>query len=585
MPNPNAASLNRRSFLASLALGLVLIVLAVRLPLAWLDRAEQRAFVEPVAAVLSAIEEHFYREPNREALQRSAIDGMIGALNDPYTEFIPTIAMADFDREVRGEFVGIGAEIRTERGVLRIVSPLDDSPALNAGIQADDIVLAVDGKSIYNMPIDAIISELTGKPGTTVRLTIERDAEVGLPSDALEPSTPAARPELAEQGIAIEPPPAGQDRVRFDVEIVRERIRAETIRGLARDGESWDFFVDPVARIAYIRITQFTDTTAPRLREYCARLFVNGDARGLVLDLRFNAGGSLLAAIETADLFIREGTIVSTAGRTTPTEYAEAYAEGTLPDFPMIVLVNSESASASEVVAGALADNNRAIVLGERSFGKGLVQAIYRLPGSIGQIKITEQYYALPSGRIIQRRDDSTTWGVDPNPGFFVPMDDDENRLALQRRLQAEVLRAGNRDAEQDWSDPDWILEHLADPQLTAAVRAMRVKLETGEWDPPGEDQPDAVASLDALRAEERRFDALLRELERSERRLNALTSGLPEDAEPVAPLIPEDVELTDGTLELRDAEGNVITTLRITSDALARWLSDAPLEPFDESP
>jgi hypothetical protein len=304
-----------------------------------------------------------------------------------------------------------------------------------------------------------------------------------------------------------------------------------------------------------------------------------------VLDLRFNAGGSLLAAIETADLFIPEGTIVSTAGRTTPTEYAEAYAEGTLPDFPMIVLVNRESASASEVVAGALADNNRAIVLGERTFGKGLVQAIYRLPGSIGQIKITEQYYALPSGRIIQRRDDSTTWGVDPNPGFFVPMDEQANRLALQRRLQAEVLRASARDAEQDWSDPDWILEHLADAQLTAAVRAMRAKLDTGQWEPPGTDQPEAAASIAALRAEERRFEALLRELERSERRMNALAGTVPEDAEPLAPLIPEDAQLADGTLELRDANGNLITTLRITNDSLARWLTDAPLEPIDDSP
>lgn len=582
-PALKPSALNRQLLLATIALSLIALALGVRLALDNWVFSSERSFAQPIATVFGAIERHFYQSPDRDALQLAAINGMVAALNDPYTEFIPAADTAEFDKQIRGEFVGIGAEIRSEAGLLRIVSPLDDSPALRAGVQAGDIVLGVNGRSIVNMTVDAIIGELTGVPGTTVRITIERDAGQSLPSGALPAVEPEPRAELAEQNMGIAPLPVEAGRVRFDLEITRQRIRTETIRGLVRDGESWDFFVDPATRIAYIRITQFTDTTAPRLREYCADLFLTGDAKGLILDLRYNAGGSLLAAVETADLFIAEGTIVSLMGRTTQAEHAEAYREGTLPDFPMIVLVNSESASASEVVAGALLENNRAIVLGERTFGKGLVQGIYPLAGDIGQLKITEQHYALPSGRVIHRQDDSTQWGVDPSPGYFVAMDADASLLAFRRRQEAEVLRASGRDEAQDWADPAWILEHFADAQLTAAVVALRSKINDGQWQPPGDDQPEVAAITAAYRAETKRLDALVQELDRIEARLRTLDASLPDGSGSASRLIPADAKLNEGTIEIRDASGQLITTLRITSDSIAQWLRLAPLEPAGE--
>ncbi|MGP1345585.1 MAG: S41 family peptidase [Phycisphaerales bacterium] len=582
-----------RAFVASLLLVLVLLVLAVRLPLHWRDESRRRAFLDPVGRVYAAVMAHFYELPDSAALRRGAIDGLIGALEDPYTEFIPAAGVAEFDKQIRGEFVGIGAEVRSEGGYLLIVSPLDDSPALRAGLRAEDLVLGIDGRSVFGMPVDAIIARLTGEPGTVVRVTVQRDAEAALPEGALPAGEVLSAEGDVEAGgvmVGSEPPALPAGSVRFDLEITRERIRTETVRGLVRDGADWEFLVDPDAGIAYIRVTQFTDTTAPRLREFCERLFVEGDARALVLDLRFNAGGSLLAAVESADLFLSEGTIVSTVGRTTREELVVASRGGTLPEFPMVVLVNSESASASEVLAGALSENGRAKVLGERTFGKGLVQAIYQLPEGLGQLKITEQFYALPSGRIIHRRDDATAWGVDPSPGFYVPMDDESDRVALQRRLEAEVLRSGGRSGERagdddGWGDPEWILEHLADAQLSAAVRALRARLGTGEWAPPGGDQPEGVAVGAALREEERRLGVLLRELERTERRLRALAGegGDEGDGGERGFVVPAGALLDGGTLEIRSADGALIARVRITSDALRNWLVDAPVERIDE--
>lgn len=565
-------------FVAPALLTVVLVALLVRLPLASAKRVGDYALFDPIVDVHHLISEHFYRDLDEETMRRmqeGAIRGMLEALDDRYTEFIAVREIPEFDKEIRGEYAGIGAQVNGRDGWLQIVSPMEDSPAYRAGVEADDLVVAVDGKSVYKMPVDAIVGMLTGEAGTKVTITFQRagDGE-GLPPGARPPSVPGP------VGDAPGPPPG---TVRFDLDIIREKIVASTVKGIHRVGDKWTYFIDPVKKIGYVRVTQFTGGTIPEFEAVCRKLVDDG-MKGFILDLRFNGGGSLYAAIQMADLFLSDGLIVSTKGRSTSEEKVYARREGTLPDFPMVVLLNQSSASASEVVAGALADNNRAVILGERSFGKGIVQTLYRLPSGAGQLKITEQYYYLPSGRSIQRKDDSAEWGVDPTPGFYVPMTNEQYRDMLRVRRDEEIIRRGGETEERAraWSDPEWILAHLKDPQLSAAVRAVVSKMESGQWTAVGGETPKGAVEAAELAREERRYELLLREVARAERRIAALSDAAGVKDRGPRDLIPDGRDLAGGVLEIRDKEGNIVANLRITSDDLEPWLLGAPLEPAE---
>ena len=474
-------------------------VLVARLPGAISARLADAELVDPVVDISHLVDRYYYRDYDREQLRLGAIRGMLNTLQDPYTEYIPPARQEEFDKIVRGEFVGIGAQIQmNDDGWLEIISPLDDSPALMAGLQAGDLVVAVDGSSTWQRDVQLIIGQLTGTPGSEVRVTVQRrpgDAE--LPEGALEPSVPG---ELliddrapGEVGAEGEPPVTApgppDDAERFDLIITRERIRTQTVRGLHRDGSDWLWMVDPEQKIAYVRISQFTGETILRFPAVLRELLDRG-MNGLVLDLRQNTGGSLEAAIMVSDLFLASGEIVSVEGRRRERDTASASAPGTLPDFPMAVLVDRVSASASEIVAGALSDNGRAIVVGERTFGKGLVQAIVPLPSGNGQLKITEADYYLPSGRSLHRHPDSDVWGVDPTEGFEVPLTEDEFVRLWNTRREQEVIRPNGDDEDAFWSDPVWIREQLHDPQLAVAVDAIQTLLRTGQWVAP--ERPDA---------------------------------------------------------------------------------------------
>jgi carboxyl-terminal processing protease len=283
-----------------------------------------------------------------------------------------------------------------------------------------------------------------------------------------------------------------------------------------------------------------------------------------------------------ADLFLDSGTIVSMRGRAAPERTFAADAPGTLPDFPMVVMVNGASASASEIVAGALADNDRALVLGERSFGKGLVQSVIPLPNNAGTLKLTEAHYYLPSGRNIQREDDSPTWGVDPSDGYYVPMTGEEYGRMWRIRQQEEIRRAEPDSDRARWEDPAWIRERLEDPQLAAAVRAIGAKLATGEWLRTGEDVPEFAIEFAALKSERRRFEALQREAERTARRIQALSDLPGGDEVEASDLLPDELDLSGGLVEIRDESGAVVAQLRITGQGLERWLMEAPVEKME---
>lgn len=542
------------------------------------QRATNYSLFDPIVDVYHLVSTHFFKEIDEDLqrkMQEGSIRGLIEALDDPYTEFIPARDIAEFDKGIRGEYAGIGAQVNTKDGFVQIVSPMEDSPAYRLGVEADDLVIAVNGESTYKRGVDAVVSNLTGEAGTKVTVTLQRIGDESvLPPGAKPPSIPGAL------GDAPACPPGS---IRFDLDIIREKIVASTVKGVHREGDKWLYMIDPERRIGYIRVTQFTAGTIPELEAACRQLLAE-DLKGLILDLRFNGGGSLYAAIQMADLFLNEGLIVSTKGRTTSEDKVYARPAGTLPDFPLVVLLNAQSASASEVVSGALADNDRAVILGERSFGKGIVQTLYRLPSGAGQLKITEQYYYLPSGRCIQRSDDSPEWGVDPTPGFYVPMTVPQYREMLRIRRDEEVIRKNGMTAEKAkaWSDPQWILDYLKDHQLSAAVQAIRAKLETGEWVPTGENAPKGTLEAAELKREERRYELLVRELARTERRMQSLANATGTPSVKEQDLIPGEPALTGGRMEIKDKDGKIVTILNITGDDLEAWLTGAPVEPAE---
>ncbi len=505
------------------------------------DQPSPYAFFDPLVDVQRLILSRFVREPDLRAMQEGAIDGMVEALGDRYTEYLSPSDLEAFNKSVRGEYVGIGASVRMQDGVLTIVTPLDNSPALEAGLLAGDRIVEIAGESTIGLSIDEAIDLLSGEPGTEVGIVVEREGE------------------------------------RIEKTVIRRNIQTPTVTGIARRaGNGWSYMLDPSARIGYVRVAQFTGSTMPELEGAIDQLRARG-VRGLILDLRFNPGGLLPAATQMADLFLEEGLIVSTKGRTDRDESFYAAPDGTLPDWPVVVLVNRQSASASEVVAGALRDQGRAIVLGERTFGKGSVQTVAPLPSGRGQLKITEQHYYGPSGRIIHRLDDSTEWGVDPSPGFFMPMSDAEYREMIRSRNEREIIRAGE-EAMTLPADPDAMREATNDKQLVAALRALRGKLESGEWTPASEATVEDAVQLGELRRLRLARERLLREMERVESRLDALSAAAPPPEEPEY-AVALDQPLAGGRVEIYDAEGALVAELEILRDTFARWLIDAPVE------
>ncbi len=517
---------------------------------------DQYSFFDPIVDVSTLINALYVEEADIEAMQRGAIEGMLEELNDPYTTFVPTRDTKDFSKDLTGEYVGIGAEVQIRDGWLTISSPLDGSPAWKAGVMADDRVVEIDGESTEGLTIDESIDLLTGEPNTTVTVTVERGAET------------------------------------LKIDIVRDHIKVQAVKGFMREGGDgeWMHLIDPSAGIGYIRLTQFTPGCAQEVKDAIehTKRELGGDLNGLVLDLRFNPGGLLDEAIEIADLFIEEGTIVSTKGRVFEEETDRATPEGTITDLPLLVMVNGQSASASEVLSGALSDHGRAVILGTRSFGKGSVQTVRPLESGAGVLKITEQYYYLPSGRLLHRRDDSTVWGVDPTSGYFVPVTTDETIDMLRARREQEIIEHNDDSEQVDLRDTQAVLEELSDPQLSAAIRVMQHRIATGEFEPVGieANEPDdvALAELNTLRAQEER---LLRELARLDKRMQAAEQEVPTEiiANDPRDFWDDETNLEGGELVVRDAEGNIVTTLRITGNSLEAWLVDADVEKKDSAP
>ncbi len=528
-----------RKFITSVAL---IGVLGASLGLIAEDRtATDYEWFDPIIVVRRFLLDGFHEAPDEEAIQRAMIDAMITTLDDPYTIYVPPTDEAEFNKALRGTYVGIGAEVNVEGQYLTIVSPLDDSPALDAGIMAGDIVLEIEGRTTYDRPVNDCIQQLLGEPGTPVNIRVRH-----------------------------------LDGTEKDLTIVRRRIVTRTVKGVRRDGEQWDYWLDEGQRIGYVRISQFVEGTFDELRAAIAVL-LQGDMRGLVLDVRGNPGGGLGSAIEIADLFLRDGTIVSVRGRTRRPQTWRAREAGTLPDFPMVVMTNRHSASAAEIVAGALQENRRAKVLGTRTFGKGSVQEVHELPYDRGTLKMTSGHYYLPSGRNISRADDNPVWGVDPDPGFVVPMSDKKYRNSIIARRGYGVIRPGAAAETGDFADPDWIRERLDDTQLAAALTALQAKLDTDTWPVVGEGDPTQLALGQRISDQLRIRRLLLERITSVEETLGDLNDLAERSGRP--PLLPADVDLTDAVVTVRDRNGAVVGQYRVVGGDLEFALRQVDLD------
>jgi carboxyl-terminal processing protease len=327
------------------------------------QEADQRASVyeqlDLFGDIFERIRAQYVEEVNSEELIEAAINGMLTSL-DPHSSYLSANDAADMRVQTRGEFGGLGIEVTQEEGFVKVVSPMDGTPADDAGMQAGDFITHVDGQSVLGLTLDEAVEMMRGPVGSEIIITVVRE---GTP----EP---------------------------FDVSIIRETIKLTAVRTRA------------VGDTVVLRVTTFNDQTFPNLEEGMRKeieaLGGMENVNGFVIDLRNNPGGLLTQAIRVSDAFLDKGEIVSTRGRNPQDgERFNATAGDLAEGKPVVVLINGGSASASEIVAGALQDHRRAIVIGTKSFGKGSVQTVMPLRGD-GAMRLTTARYYTPSGRSIQ---------------------------------------------------------------------------------------------------------------------------------------------------------------------------------------
>ena len=356
--------------------------------------------------VFERIRNQYVDEPDTAKLIEAAINGMLMSL-DPHSGYMPPEDFDDMRTQTRGSFGGLGIEVTQEDGFIKVVTPMDGTPADQAGVEPGDLITHVDGESVLGMTLSEAVEMMRGPVGSEILITVVRDGRT-------EP---------------------------FELSIIRDTIRLQAVR-VRTEGEN-----------IVLRLTTFNEQTFPSmrdgLRDAIEELGGLDNVGGVVLDMRNNPGGLLTQAIRVTDGFLEQGEIVSTRGRDEDAgERFNAQAGDLIEGKPLVVLINSGSASASEIVAGALQDHRRAIVVGTRSFGKGSVQTVMPLRGD-GAIRLTTSLYYTPSGRSIQ------ALGVSPDivveQPRRQPLDDEAEATSPRTRSENDLRgRLDNRDMSED---------------------------------------------------------------------------------------------------------------------------------------
>ncbi len=381
--------------------------------------------------IFERIRAQYVEEVETDELIEAAIDGMLTSL-DPHSSYLSPDDAEQMRVQTRGEFGGLGIEVTQEEGFVKVVSPIDDTPADEAGIEAGDFITHVDGESILGLTLDSAVELMRGPVGSEIVITVVREGE---------------------------PEP-------FDITIIRDTIKLTAVRART-EGTS-----------VVLRVTTFNDQTFPNLeaglKEQIEEAGGIDKVNGVVLDLRNNPGGLLTQAIKVSDAFLDEGEIVSTRGRDPADgERFNATAGDLTQGKPIVVLINGGSASASEIVAGALQDHNRAIIVGTKSFGKGSVQTVMPLRGD-GAMRLTTSRYYTPSGRSIQALGVSPDIIVEqPRPA---PATEEEEESNVRTRSEANLRGSLNNDSLSD-DEIRQIEEDRAKAEATAELREQDYQL------------------------------------------------------------------------------------------------------------
>ena len=449
---------------------LTVICISMVLSLACYLKAERNRYATVVAEAMHKVRTYYVEDVESRELFENAMKGMVEGL-DQYSNYIGPDLYRHLEEDLDQEFGGIGIEIDKPDAetTLMVLSPLVGTPASRGGLRAGDEILSIDGRATVGLPRQDAVKSMRGKPGSKVLLEVRHP---------------------------------GEDE-SFKVTIEREIIQVQSVLGDTRrpDG-SWDFQLHENSRIAYLRLTGFGKYSVAEL----TRILTESRRKpfeAALIDLRGNAGGLLSASVAACDLFIDKGLIVSTRGRDRlERDRFDATSDVIIPtDFPLVVLVDHNSASASEIVAACLQDHERAIVVGERTWGKGTVQNIFEMEGGRSALKLTTASYWRPSGQNIHRgrkeqEDENGTWGVRPNKGFEIVLTDEQRRQVLLQRRRRDVVHglkyrpeaialrvpvdteSTDQDAVETRQDPTaGNDQQFDDPQLRRAVEYLEQQL------------------------------------------------------------------------------------------------------------
>jgi carboxyl-terminal processing protease len=443
--------------------------------------------LKKLALVFETARDKFVEEADERKMLEGAMNGMLSAL-DPHSSYLSKDDFKEFNDKSQGEFGGLGIQITSDKGAIRVISPIDDTPAAKAGIEAGDYITHIDGEQVFDMTLNQAVKKMKGKPGTKVKLTIIHDGK--------EPK---------------------------EMTLKRAIIKVKSVKFSEKsDGAAMDD--DKLSKIGYLRISDFGATTSKELNEAIKDLEKKKVA-GYVLDLRNNPGGYLTAAVEVSDAFLDGGEIVSTRGKEkSDVERMFAKSGDLVSGKPVVVLINHGSASASEIVAGALQDNGRAIVMGSQSFGKGSVQQ-QKLLGDGSAIHITIARYYTPSGRSIQNEGitpdievlQSKVETIEKKESMFTEatfknsLKNDVSKKkdnAKKKDTKKESKNAKDEEEEEDYLSLSDEEKDARDYQLQRALDMVRALSKVGKKNLEKVEEPKADAKKDAEKTTEKKTEA-----------------------------------------------------------------------------
>lgn len=379
--------------------------------------------LQDIENIYQLIKDNFFKEPDKERAFENAMKGMVSGL-DPYSEYMTADEYNDFISSTKGEYGGIGVEISLEEGIITVIAPFEDTPAFRAGILPGDKILEINGESTEGLTTSDCSKKVRGKPGTSVTLKIlHKDAEATV-----------------------------------DITLVREVINMKSVKDVR--------IVDRKAHIGYLRVTAFQEDTADLFDEALKKL-QSKQMESLIIDLRFNGGGLMDVALRMANRFIPSGILISLKGKTINEEIKADSGDKAITDTQIVILVNGSSASASEILSGALHDHHRATLIGSHTYGKGSVQSVFTIRDTkknvTGAVKLTTARYYTPSGKCLERDKGVKDFGIEPD--ILVEMSPQEEAKLLKTRLNPASKAA---------DDPDDGTADFTDVQLERAIKFLQ---------------------------------------------------------------------------------------------------------------